>query len=97
FVPHFAEEMWERLGYEFSVFSQPWPECDEKALIKDEIEIAVQINGAVKCRLNVPSSSTQEEVREVVMNNPAVDGFIAGRNVMKFIYVPGRLANLVVK
>lgn len=97
FAPHFAEEMWSRLGNEFSIFGHKWPEYDEKALIKDEVEIAVQLNGSVKTRLNVPSSANQDEVREIVMNDVSVQDLLSGKSIVKFIYVPGRLANIVVR
>ncbi len=97
FAPHFTEEMWSRLGLGFSVFGQPWPAWDEKALVKDEVEIAVQINGAIKARLMVPVSASGDEVRDTVLADPQIAELTAGRPIVKFIYVKGRLANIVVK
>lgn len=97
FAPHFAEEMWSRLGFGFSIFGQPWPVFDEKALVKDEIEIAVQINGVIKHRISIAATATQDMVRETVTSDPLVSGLLEGKEIVKFIYVKGRLANIVVK
>lgn len=97
FAPHFAEEMWEKSGNEFSVFQNTWPSYDEEQLVKDEIEIAVQINGAVKHRIYIPSEATSEQVEEIVKKDETVKKLISGKSLVKFIYVKGRLANLVVK
>lgn len=97
FAPHFAEEMWEKLGYTESIFKQSWPEFDEKALIRDTIEIAVQINGQVKFRLDIPNDADQKQVQELVEKNENYDTYMDGRQLVKFIYVKGRLANLVVR
>jgi leucyl-tRNA synthetase len=97
FAPHFCEEMWERLGGSKSVFISGWPELDEAALIRDTIEIAVQINGQVKFRLDIPSDADQEKVKALVESSEHYDNLMIGRKLVKFIYVKGRLANLVVK
>jgi leucyl-tRNA synthetase len=97
FAPHFCEEMWERLGGSKSVFLSGWPELDEAALIRDTIEIAVQINGQVKFRLDIPSDADQEKVKALVESSEHYDNLMIGRKLVKFIYVKGRLANLVVK
>ena len=97
FAPHFCEEQWERFGNEYSVFNQKWPEFDPAALILDEIEIAVQINGQVKFRLNIASSLQTEEVEAIVKSDARLPEALAGREIVKFIYVKGRLANIVAK
>ena len=98
FAPHFTEELWcEALGNEYSIFNQKWPECDESALVKDEIEIAVQINGKVQFKINIPASADQDAVEALVKADSRLEGALAGRNIVKFIYVKGRLANIVAK
>ena len=98
FAPHFTEELWcDALGNEYSIFNQKWPECDESALVKDEIEIAVQINGKVQFKVNIPSEADQNAVEAIVKADPKLEGALAGRNIVKFIYVKGRLANIVAK
>lgn len=97
FAPHFTEEIWEQLGYEYSIFNQSWPKWDPKALVKDEVEIAVQLNGKVKTRLMVPSSADDKEIENVVLNNEEVKEFIEGKQIVKVIVVKGRLINIVIK
>lgn len=96
FAPHIAEEMWEgfdsgRLG------EQQWPSYDESALIRDEVEIVVQINGKIKEKLMVDSNLDKKGLEDFVMSNQKVIEHIDGKNVVKVIPIPGRLVNIVVK
>jgi len=97
FAPHFTEEVWEQLGYEYSIFNQSWPKWDPKALIKDEVEIAVQINGKVKSRIMVPSAADNKEIEDIVLEDDEVKDLIEGKQIVKVIVVKGRLINIVVK
>ncbi|NLN45354.1 MAG: leucine--tRNA ligase [Clostridiaceae bacterium] len=97
FAPHFTEEMWELTGRTASIFDESWPEHDPAALVRDTVEIAVQLNGAIKFRIDVPTAATQDEIREMVLGDPRMQALMTDRNVVKFIYVPGRLANVVAK
>ena len=97
FVPHVTEEMWEHLGYEGSVHDQTWPEYDEKALVKDTVEIVVQVNGKIKEKLDIAGGLSREEMEKTAMENEKVKGLIEGKNVVKVIAVPGKLINIVVK
>lgn len=97
FVPHVTEEMWEHLGYEGSVHDQNWPEYDEKALVKDTVEIVVQENGKIKEKLDIAGGLSREEMEKTAMENEKVKGLIEGKNVVKVIAVPGKLINIVVK
>jgi leucyl-tRNA synthetase len=97
FAPHFSEEMWEKLGYEYSVFNQKWPKWDEKALQRDVVEIAVQVNGKVRGRLEVPSNATDEEVEKLALSDKNVKAYVDGKEIKKVIVVKNRLVNIVVK
>ena len=98
FAPHFTEELWcETLGNGYSVYNQKWPEVDESALVKDEIEIAVQINGKVQFKVNIPAEADQAAVEAIVNADERLAGALNGRSVVKFIYVKGRIANIVAK
>ena len=97
FVPHVTEEMWEHLGYGGSVHDQSWPEYDESALVKDTVEIVVQINGKIKEKINIAGDLSREEMEKTAMENDKVKGLIDGKNVVKVIAVPGKLINIVVK
>ena len=97
FVPHVAEEMWEHLGYEGRAYGQPWPTYDESALVKDTIEIVVQINGKNKAKIDIPGDATREDMLKIAGEDETIRGLTEGKNVVKTIAVPGRLINLVVK
>jgi leucyl-tRNA synthetase len=97
FAPHFAEEMWEKLGYGFSIFNQKWPVWDEAALVKDTVELAIQINGKVKSKVEVSSSASDKEVEAAAMDNSEIKELISGKQVAKVIIIKNRLVNIVVK
>ncbi|MEG0829013.1 MAG: leucine--tRNA ligase [Anaerovoracaceae bacterium] len=97
FTPHICEEMWQHLGNTKSIYKESWPECDESALVKDTIEIVVQINGKVKEKLVVENNLNKTMLEELAMKNEKVQELIQGKNVMKVIAVPNKLVNIVVK
>ncbi|MBQ3610808.1 MAG: leucine--tRNA ligase [Firmicutes bacterium] len=97
FVPHVTEEMWDHLGYEGSVHEQSWPSYDESALVKDTVEIVVQINGKIKEKINIPGDLSREEMEKIAMEDEKVKGLTEGKNVVKVIAVPNKLLNIVVK
>ena len=97
YAPHFTEEQWEKIGNGYSIFNQEWPSFDESALVKDSIEIAVQVNGKIVFKVDVPSEADQAAVEEIVKADERFNEALAGGNILKFIYVKGRLANIVAK
>lgn len=97
FTPHICEEMWEGMGHKESLTKVSWPVFDEKAMIKDTIEVVVQINGKLKERLNVANGISKEELTDIVMANEGVKAHIEGKTIIKTIAVPGKLVNIVVK
>lgn len=96
FAPHIAEELWHRIGHADSVHAQPWPTWDEAALVADEVEIVVQVNGKVRDRVVVPANASREEIEAAVLAQEKVKAHLAGKTVKKVIVVPGKLVNLVV-
>ncbi|MGV0329194.1 leucine--tRNA ligase [Corynebacterium guaraldiae] len=96
-APHIAEELWKRFGHEETITYESFPEFDEKYLVDDEIEVPVQINGKVKARVMVPADADQATVVGVAKSDERIAELTAGKNVVKEIYVPGRMVNLVVK
>ncbi|KGN03272.1 leucine--tRNA ligase [Clostridium novyi A str. 4570] len=97
FAPHFSEEQWELLGNTSSVFTTSWPKFDPKALVKDEVEIAIQILGKIKARMNIATNLTDEEIKEAALNNETIKGLLEGKNIIKVIVVKGSLVNIVAK
>ncbi len=94
FAPHIGEELWEQLGGTDSVFHATWPECDEEAMKDDEIEIAVQVNGKTKAVVSLPADVSREAA--IAAGKEAVADKLTG-TIVKEIYVPGRIINIVQK
>jgi leucyl-tRNA synthetase len=97
FAPHLGEELWSLLGHTESVFEAEWPTYDEKWLQDDEVEIAVQVNGRVRAHVVIPANADQDAVLTRVKGLPDLAEWLNGKTIVKEIYVPGRLVNLVVK
>ncbi len=94
FTPHISEEMWQLLGHDTSVFTHGWPKYDESKLKEETVNIAVQINGKVKVQLSVDPSADKDTV--LAAAKAALGDKLSG-NIIKEIYVPGRIVNIVVK
>lgn len=94
FAPHFSEELWEMLGQPYSVFNQRYPLADEKALVRDEVELAVQVNSKLRARITVPAGAERGEIESAARE--AVKAQLGGAEPKKIIIVPGRLVNLIV-
>lgn len=97
FTPHVCEEMWEHIGHNETIYNVPWPKYDEAALVKDSVEIVVQINGKVKEKLNVASGLDKAAFEKVVLEDEKVKKLTGDKNVVKVIAVPDKLVNIVVK
>ncbi len=96
-TPHFAEELWEKIGEKNSLIDQPWPQYDPLALVSDTVQLVVQVNGKLRARLVVPAGSSEEEIKTQAMQDANVKTHIEGKTLVKSIYVAGKLLNLVVK
>ena len=96
FAPHFAEECWEQLGHEGTVFAARWPAWEAALLVEDEAEVVVQVNGRTRGKVTVAREADEETVVRAALAEPAVRRFTEGVEVRKRIYVRGRLLNLVV-
>ena len=96
-APHITEEINQLCGLvEGDLVNARWPEYDPAALVRDTVEVALQINGKVRGRMDVPTSLTREEAQDYFMAAPEVQKLIAGKTVKKLIFVPGRLVNIVI-
>jgi leucyl-tRNA synthetase len=96
-APHLVEELWQRLGYEYSIHNQRWPEWDEALAKEEEITLVVQVNGKLRDRITVPVSITESEAKEVAREGKKVKPYLHDKVTLREIYVPGRLVNIVVK
>jgi leucyl-tRNA synthetase len=101
FAPHLSEELWERLGQRFSIFSgqvsqQPWPAWDDAYLVEDEVEIIVQVNGKLRDKIVVRKDLDDKTLEELALAAPKVKESAAGKTVRKIVIVPNRVVNVVV-
>ena len=94
--PHIAEELHEQTGGKGSIFALPYPVCDEKYLTKDEVELAVQVNSKMKCRITVPAGAPEEEVRLIALSDVTVQAALEGKTPKKVFVIGGRLINFIV-
>lgn len=97
FTPHVCEEMWQYIGKDGSVHDQTWPSYDEGAMVKDTVEIVLQINGKVKDKIEIASGADKKEMESAAMGSEKIKELTDGRDVIKVIAVPGKLVNIVVK
>lgn len=97
FAPHITEELWSILIGEGSVHQQKWPECDEAATVKAEVQIVLQINGKVRDRIMIATGISREEMEVAAKANARVQELTAGKTIVKMICVPDKLVNIVVK
>lgn len=97
FAPHIAEELWDITGHIGSIHDENWPAYDKEALVKEEIEMVVQVNGKLRDRLNVPANASRQQIEEAVFTLDKISKEIKDKTVIKTIVVPKRLVNIVVK
>jgi leucyl-tRNA synthetase len=96
FAPHIAEELWERLGEKPSIQHAPWPQFDTAKFASAEVTLVIQVNGKHRAELSVPTGLLQDEAVRFASEHPRVTPFLAGKNVRRVIYVPGKILNLVI-
>jgi leucyl-tRNA synthetase len=97
FAPYLAHELWEMLGERESLLHAPWPKYEPGLAREEEIEIPVQVNGKLRSRIVVSADASEEDVRQRALADEKVQSFIAGKQVVKIIIVPGKLVNIVVR
>jgi len=95
-TPHICHYLWRELKFGEDILAAPWPEPDAAALIEDEIELVVQVNGKKRGDVRVPRDADSKAIESIVLANPAVQKFVSGQPVKKVVVVPGRLVNVVV-
>ena len=97
FTPHITEELWSQLGHEERLYNVSWPEYDESALVLDEVEVVVQINGKLKDRIQLPNDTEKEVAIEAAKNLDRIKAEIEGKDIVKLIFVPNKIINFVVR
>jgi leucyl-tRNA synthetase len=97
FAPYAAHELWEMLGEKGNLLKAPWPKYDAALAKEEELEIPVQVNGKLRGRVVVPADAPEDFVVERALGDEKVRSAIAGKHIVKTIFVPGKLVNIVVK
>jgi len=97
FAPHIAEEMWSLLGHKTSIVQVEWPVFNKDFTTTEKLLIVVQLNGKVRQRITVSSSSSQEDIKSLALNDSKIKEQIKGQEIKKVIVVPGKLVNIVVR
>ncbi|HFC29655.1 MAG TPA: leucine--tRNA ligase, partial [Oceanospirillales bacterium] len=95
-VPHITQELWTKLGNNGLIVDESWVEVDESALVKDEIQMMIQVNGKLRAKINVPANATKDEIESQAQDDANVQRFTEGKQIRKIIVVPKRLVNIVV-
>jgi len=95
-APHITEELWARLSGEGSVYQQPWPTFNPKALVADTVEVVFQVNGKVRDKVNVANNTPKGDLEALALGNERVQKFMDGKAPLKVIVVPNKLVNIVV-
>jgi leucyl-tRNA synthetase len=96
-VPHVCHSLWQALGHEDAIIDCAWPQADEKALSRNEIQIVVQVNGKLRARIAVAADADRKLIEETALADGNVQRFIEGKGIVRIIVVPGKLVNVVVK
>ena len=94
-IPHVTHTLWHALGHKNAIINTPWPTLDESALVRDTIEIMVQVNGKLRGRIQIAVNEDKTGIEKIAMNDDNVKRFIEDKEVKKVIVVPGRLVNIV--
>ena len=97
FAPHMTEEIWSQIGEKIEIAKTPWPTYEEEKTIDEEIEIPVQINGKLKATIKANKDAQREEIDNAVESNETISKLIEGKTIIKKIYVPGKIYNIVIK
>jgi len=95
FTPHVCEELWARLGHASGLVRAVWPSVDAAAVREDAVELAVQVNGKVRGRILVSKAASEDQIRAQALAEPRVAEHLQGKEIRKFVVVPGRLVNMV--
>jgi leucyl-tRNA synthetase len=96
-APHMAEELWVELGHPYSIHNQLWPKWDKELASDEEVTLVIQINGKVREKLVVPVDISEDDAKKSAFADEKIKGYIEGKQILKTIYVPGKLLNIVVK
>ncbi len=94
-VPHITQALWDQLGYAGELQDSQWPQVDEAALVQEELELVLQVNGKLRGKLKVAATADRDVIEREAIADPNVQRHVAGKTIRKVVVVPGRLVNVV--
>lgn len=94
-TPHLAEELWQQLGYETSIYHQPWPQADPVAALAETKTVVIQINGKLRSRIEVPASADEAEIKDLALADPKIQNLLQGQKIRKIVVARQKLVNIV--
>ncbi len=97
FAPHITEEIWEKLGHNTTIAYEPWPSYDESKTIDNLIDLPVQVNGKLRANVSIEKDEDKDSIKDKVHSNEKIQSYINGKEIIKEIYVPNKIYNIVVK
>ena len=96
-IPHLCHHLWTELGNKEAMIDVVWPKVDESALIQEEVELVVQVNGKLRAKIMAPIDAESQSIQEMALAEEKVARFTGGKRIIKFIVVPNKLVNVVIK
>jgi len=96
FAPHFAEELWQKLGHKDSIHKQKWPKYDPRLIKEEFITLVIQVNGRVRDKIEVEAGISEKKAKELALLSKKIQNWISGKKIKKIIFVPKKLINIVI-
>lgn len=96
-APHLMEEIWSIFGHDETISYEPWPTYDESALVSDEVNVVVQVNGKLRAQIKLAKDTSKEDTQQAAMGQPNVQKFTEGKDIKKVVVIPNKLVNIVAK
>ena len=97
YAPHLAEELWRRLGHELTLLDESWPTWDEQCIAQETIAIAIQVMGKLRATQQLPADWSKEQILKAAKEHENIARWLEGKEIVREIFVPGRLVNFVVR
>lgn len=97
FAPHLAEELWEAIGMEYSIFDNAWPSYDSELAVSETVEMVVQVNGKVRARFDAPPDTPEAVLKQMALDQPRIAEILGEKEILKLVVVPGRLVSIVLR
>ena len=97
FVPHIAEEMWHKIGFNSYIINEPWPEYNDNLILLDNITLVVQVNGKLRAKMDIQRDLDEESIKKTALKDEKIIKHTEGKNIIKMIVIKNKLLNIVAK